>query len=561
MLNIFNIVKKFFKISPEYTTVFLLAWFGLGTRPITFIPLFLHPLILLLIRSTPMYINLGLFIALGCGSALSYYETSTSSIESPFDDYKALFVVGSAITTLTIIPGMITKFLSDHFGLSDYDPPTRNKISFWSIYPIIWTLSWSLLRRYSPVGSWGDWSYTLDSSGYSGNPIMQLASIGGLSAINLLLSTWSVIASNHIIYKYKIKDRKKRLIYQQSRDNENTPLLISSSRNTPSILAISSGNNRITRPIDPALTNLEQNLKFNYNAALGLFVFLFGVIFFYNFRLSHFENTEPVELIRVGCMLPGAGITHDEILRATADLGTSKAVKIILWSESALPLHSQEEYSELLENILFEYQKTHPVWLAESWSTEGGEGKLPIVNVEYEDKNKKHHRNYTTDLRISGAICLDMDFPELLNQASSANLVLSPAQTFSTYVGLQHLRMSSIRAIENGYWILRCDQGGASGLIDPLGRIRNYEISIRKNIQLITWDVPFDSIKKVDTYYGALGETLVWVFIGFLISSRAYWVFGKESHVEFVRNFVDNFYSDKVQYIDDRIENIILNNF
>ncbi|CAH1757537.1 14738_t:CDS:2 [Entrophospora sp. SA101] len=547
-----------------------------------------------------MYINLGLFIALGCGSALSYYETSTSSIESPFDDYKALFVVGSAITTLTIIPGMITKFLSDHFGLSDYDPPTRNKISFWSIYPIIWTLSWSLLRRYSPVGSWGDWSYTLDSSGYSGNPIMQLASIGGLSAINLLLSTWSVVASNHIIYKYKIKDRKKRLIYQQSRDNENTPLLISSSRNTPSILAISSGNNRITRPTDPALTNLEQNLKFNYNAALGLFVFLFGVIFFYNFRLSHFENTEPVELIRVGCMLPGAGITRDEMLTATADLGTSKAVKIILWSESALPLHSQEEYSELLENvmnksstykfwlgftytiptgysnkkrnmltfigpdhkdILFEYQKTHPVWLAESWSTEGGEGKLPIVDVEYEDKNKKHHRNYTTDLRISGAICLDMDFPELLNQASSANLVLSPAQTFSTYVGLQHLRMSSIRAIENGYWILRCDQGGASGLIDPLGRIRNYEISIRKNIQLITWDVPFDSIKKVDTYYGALGETLVWVFIGFLISSRAYWVFGKESHVEFVRNFVDNFYSDKVQYIDDRIENIILNNF
>jgi len=206
-------------------------------------------------------------------------------------------------------------------------------------------------------------------------------------------------------------------------------------------------------------------------------------------------------------------------------------------------------------------KKTHPVWLAESWSTEGGEGKLPVVDVKYEDKNKRHHRNYTTDLRISGAICLDMDFPELLNQASSANLVLSPAQTFSTYVGLQHLRMSSIRAVENGYWILRCDQGGASGLIDPLGRIRNYEISIRKNIQLITWDVPFDSIKRVDTYYGALGETLVWVFIGFVISLRAYWVFGKESQIDFVRNLVDNFYDNKIQYIDDRIENIILNNF
>ena len=113
--------------------------------------------------------------------------------------------------------------------------------------------------------------------------------------------------------------------------------------------------------------------------------------------------------------------------------------------------------------ILFEYQKTHPVPLVESYSIESGPGILFSSEIEVE--KKEHKQKETLNMTVSGAICLDMDFPELLGQASSADLVLAPAQTWSAHVGLQHLRMSSVRAVENGYWILRCDGGGASGLI------------------------------------------------------------------------------------------------
>src|SRR5438046_2210830 len=92
---------------------------------------------------------------------------------------------------------------------------------------------------------------------------------------------------------------------------------------------------------------------------------------------------------------------------------------------------------------------------------------LPSNNATIDEmfKKKEKRQKDVLNLNVSGAICLDFDFPELLGQAAGANLVLSPAQTWSAHVGLQHLKMSSVRAIENGYWILRCDGGGASGLI------------------------------------------------------------------------------------------------
>ncbi|CAG8450901.1 60_t:CDS:2 [Funneliformis mosseae] len=169
---------------------------------------------------------------------------------------------------------------------------------------------------------------------------------------------------------------------------------------------------------------------------------------------------------------------------------------------------------------LFEYQKTHPVPWVESYSIESGPGKLKVVNAEIETKSKKELHK----LDVSGAICLDMDFPELLGQAAAADFVLSPAQTWSAQVGLQHLQMSSVRAIENGYWILRCDGGGASGLIDPYGRVRHFEISSNEQVNIFAWEMPF-SEEKIETYYSQYGEFAVWGALIFLGLAELLWYF------------------------------------
>ncbi|CAG8656674.1 578_t:CDS:1, partial [Racocetra fulgida] len=172
-------------------------------------------------------------------------------------------------------------------------------------------------------------------------------------------------------------------------------------------------------------------------------------------------------------------------------------------------------------DIVFNYQKVHPVPLVESYYIEGGQNDPPIKNITF--PKTKYDRD-TTSMIVSGAICLDMDFPELLGKAAEAYLVLSPAQTWSAHIGLQHLRMASVRAIENGYWILRCDGSGASGLVDPLGRVRHLEISTNtKNTQLFSWDIPVED-PKIETVYAKWGEYSVWGTLALLSVLKLGWI-------------------------------------
>ncbi|RHZ87718.1 hypothetical protein Glove_31g24 [Diversispora epigaea] len=173
---------------------------------------------------------------------------------------------------------------------------------------------------------------------------------------------------------------------------------------------------------------------------------------------------------------------------------------------------------------VFDYQKTHPVPIAE-YSTESGPGgNLRVENIEIFNKISKD----SISINVSGAICLDMDFPELLTTASEADIVLQPAQTWSSIIGLQHLKMASTRAIENGYWVVRCDGGGTSGLIDPLGRIRHVEFSSAAN-QIFSFDLPLPLIpsndddesnrirrvEKIHTIYAKYGD---WTILGSIIT-------------------------------------------
>ncbi|CAG8716570.1 1687_t:CDS:1, partial [Acaulospora morrowiae] len=261
------------------------------------------------------------------------------------------------------------------------------------------------------------------------------------------------------------------------------------------------------------------------------------------------DNSDPIRTIKVGCVLPTKGADIKSMIHQSAVLATQSS-KIVLWGESALDLRREEvktllelasnetkkhkyflgltyfmpsETSDKKKNMftligpdgekIFDYQKTHPVPLAESRTVESGPGgQLPIANIVM----PKQKNQTQLSLNVSAAICLDMDFPELITTASAVNLFLQPAQTWRSHIGLQHLRMASVRAIENGFWVLRCDGGGASGLIDPLGRIRNVQVSSRADrYQLLNWDLPL-SDEKIHTIYASWGEYTVWGCLGVL---------------------------------------------
>ncbi len=70
---------------------------------------------------------------------------------------------------------------------------------------------------------------------------------------------------------------------------------------------------------------------------------------------------------------------------------------------------------------------------------------------------------------VGVGICFDFDFPETIRLNSrGASLMLQPGWDWST-IGILHVRMGAMRAVENGFTLRRCSSGGVSGVCPPYG--------------------------------------------------------------------------------------------
>ncbi|KAJ1523817.1 hypothetical protein HK096_001298, partial [Nowakowskiella sp. JEL0078] len=125
-------------------------------------------------------------------------------------------------------------------------------------------------------------------------------------------------------------------------------------------------------------------------------------------------------------------------------------------------------------NVLFNYTKTNLVFIAESHNFEPGSGKVPVVNISIPITTGRRQRKFV-DLSVSGVICHDLDYPGFMSKVSRASLILAPAKTWSSKSGRSHFEITRMRAVEQGVTVLRCDSGGVSGIIDPLGQARFWE--------------------------------------------------------------------------------------
>lgn len=521
-------------------TIFILlsSWFGMGILPNKFITFIILPLILFTYQKQNKYENLLSFIALCIGNSLSYHVSATTNL---LDNIKLNIILGIIISIITYIPIIIYNILKEK----------KDKLGDTILlFPTLWTLNWMIWRKISPFGSWGDWSYYFDET------FLQLATISGLNMTNFIFSFLSIIIFD---------------ITNKFYNNIETENLIDVDENTPLIL--------------------KKNKKI-YSKYIYYFLIIISLLIFGNNRLNNIYITEKTNIIKAGCVLPpqnGKEITIDMLLSSTKTLA-SQGNKLILWSESAINLSSINEFQNLLSqvknitkqykfilgltysmpinnsnkkanmlslidhegNIIFDYQKTHPVILAESYSIQPGDGILPLSNV---DVPLRHHnkKELTIPLKMSGAICLDMDFPELLKQVSNADIVLSPAQTWSPLIGLQHLKMAATRSIEQKINILRCDAGGVSGFVDNNGRIRHWQPRyIFNDTEIFSIEIPFEENEKTNTIYSYLND---WPFI--ILSSIVFiLVLFPDKYILLKNNINKLLFLKKIKIIKDNENNI-----
>lgn len=108
--------------------------------------------------------------------------------------------------------------------------------------------------------------------------------------------------------------------------------------------------------------------------------------------------------------------------------------------------------------------------------------------------------------RISNVICFDGDFPSLTR--IPADILLLPGWDWPEE-GYNHtMKTARLRAIENGYSLVRIDYWGLSGAFDPFGRVLAMQDTVPGQAYAMLADVP---VKGVGTLYGALGDWFGWV--------------------------------------------------
>lgn len=287
-----------------------------------------------------------------------------------------------------------------------------------------------------------------------------------------------------------------------------------------------------------------QKRTFNLPVKVSLAIVTAALIFG-TFRVQIFQNEEQelfsAATIKSDCEAGGLPMPADNVRFQNHKKMIERTVKasqggaeLVVWNEASAVIYKHEEDSFLLalsnvakanqvdivlgivvpfmepdfhyENksytltkegqILNEYHKHEPV---PGEPAIRGEEEIIFVNRDYG--------------KLGTAICYDFDFTYLGRQNKGSDIVALPS---SDWLGITpiHTQMAAIRAIENGYSIIRSTRFGLSAGITPMGQMTSFSSAYHKGNPITYVQLHKNSVKTV---YSLIGDILVYLSILFLI--------------------------------------------
>ena len=129
-----------------------------------------------------------------------------------------------------------------------------------------------------------------------------------------------------------------------------------------------------------------------------------------------------------------------------------------------------------------------------SWYPTGSDGILRTVDTPYGT--------------LGTAVCFDMDFPYFVRGFArlGADIVVVPSFD-SERIRPYHTEVGLMRAVENGFSMVRQVSSGSSMAADPWGRLLGQQDYFRTADRLMIVDVP---TRGTRTLYGLLGDWFAW---------------------------------------------------
>jgi apolipoprotein N-acyltransferase len=149
--------------------------------------------------------------------------------------------------------------------------------------------------------------------------------------------------------------------------------------------------------------------------------------------------------------------------------------------------------------VIWTYDKARPVPGMDELTP--GDGRVPTVDTPYG--------------RLANLICFDADFPELARQAGSdgVDLMLVPSNDWREF-GTVHTQKATLRAVENGYSLVRPDTNGLAQVVDFQGRVLGSSDFFTTDQQTVVAYVP---TKGERTVYAMIGDVFAWLSLTALV--------------------------------------------
>ena len=381
------------------------------------------------------------------------------------------------------------------------------------VFPLGWVVYEFILGKASPFGTWGSIAYTQ----YGNRPLMQLASVTGLSGISFLVAWFGPTVNFAWDRQFQGADAASALI----------------------VYGVTLGLILLAGGARLAFSRYSKTVRM---AAIGWPDGLVGMD-----TVMRVFALKPLEDAELPALRAAYNLLQDYFLaesRREARAGT----KIILWPEINLMVLSADENAFMqrvrqvareehvyllmgigvhrsgearaLENkavlidpageVAFSYVKTHPVPGIEAMVSVRGDGRPPTQDTEYG--------------RLSTVVCYDMDFPPLLRKVGRArsDVLLVPASDNKNIVHLHHVQ-AVFRAVENGVSMLHAARWGLSSAVDPLGRTLATMDDALATQKVMVAQIP---TAGVATIYSRIGDLFAWLCVAGLLGAIVLGLFG-----------------------------------
>jgi apolipoprotein N-acyltransferase len=368
------------------------------------------------------------------------------------------------------------------------------------VFPASWTASEFLLQRVNPYGSWGALAYTQ----HGDLPLVQVVAVTGLAGITFLVG-W-LAATVNLAWESGLADRRVRRAALSCLATLGAAVLLGGLR-----LALWPAGGRTVRIA--SLSRPQESV-------------------FPNEDLERRFSARTLTAAEARTVTAYWGQLADGLLAHTA-LEAAAGARLVFWSEAALPVLKTDEpaliargqslarthgiylgmamgtidptASRWLDNklvlvtpdgdVAWEYRKARPVPGGEMAHSAPSDGRLRTLNTPWG--------------RVAGAICFDMDFPDLLVQAgrAGAQMVLVPASDWPE-IDPWHAEMASFRAVEEGFSMVRQTRNGLSLAVDYQGHVLAHEDDLESADHVMVTQVP---VRGAATPYALWGDAFAWL--------------------------------------------------